>query len=132
MSDLIRVVDLEVTAHIGVPEEERAQPQRLLISLEMSIDGVAEAAATDDISLTANYYDVAQRVKKIVAEHPRKLIETLAEEIASDLLKTFPIEKLTIEIKKFVLPDARHVSVEIVRSSDGKKATTQSLPPVAG
>jgi dihydroneopterin aldolase len=118
MSDLIRVLDLEVQAHIGVSEKERAQPQRLLISLEMEVDSLAHAAATDDLALTVDYFTVAQRVKTVAAERPRHLLETLAEEIAADLLKHFPIPKLTLEIKKFILPDARYVSVKIERAKN--------------
>lgn len=115
MSDLIRIVDLEVQAHIGVPLTERAQPQRLLFSVEMSVDSFAHAAATDSLSRTVNYFDVAQRIKHFVPEHSCKLLETLAEELAADLLKGFSIHKLTLEIKKFILPDARYVSVKIER-----------------
>jgi dihydroneopterin aldolase len=116
MSDLIRVVDLEVFAHIGVPEEERRHAQRLLISLEMATDSFSHAAGTDNIAWTINYADVVERVKKITAHHARKLLETLAEEIAADLLKSFPIRKITLEIKKFVLPDTQYVSVKIERA----------------
>jgi dihydroneopterin aldolase len=116
MSDIIRVIDLEVFARIGVPEEERREAQRLLLSLEISIDSISPAAATDDLEKTVNYYDVAQRVKAFAIERPRKLIETLAEEMAHDLLKKFPIETIALEIKKFILPDARYVSVKIERS----------------
>ena len=118
MSDLIRVIDLEVFAHIGVPDAERREAQRLLISLEMGIDSFPHAAGTDNLARTVDYYEVAQRVKSFTAERPRKLLETLAEELASDLLKTFPIKKITLEIKKFVLPDARYVSVKIERTHD--------------
>jgi dihydroneopterin aldolase len=116
MSDLIRVIDLEVRARIGVPEAERADSQRLLVSLEMHIDSFARAAAADDVALTVDYFTVTQHVKTVAAERPRHLLETLAEEIASDLLSHFPIPKLTLEIKKFILPDARYVSVKIERS----------------
>ena len=116
MSDLIRVVDLEVYSHIGVPDAERGEPQRLLISLEMSIDSFSEAAGTDNLAWTVNYADVAERVKHLTATCARKLLETLAEEIAADLLKSFPIKKITLEIKKFVLPDAQYVSVKIERT----------------
>lgn len=118
MSDLIRIVDLEVQAHIGVPEKERAQLQKLLISLEMGVASFTHAAATDSLARTVNYFEVAQRVKNFVAERPRKLLETLAEELAFDLLKFFPIKVITVEIKKFVLPDAHHVSVKIERNHD--------------
>jgi dihydroneopterin aldolase len=116
MSSLIRVIDLEVFARIGVPDAERSEPQRLLISLEMNVDSFAHAAGTDNLAWTINYADVVQHVKNITAKRVRKLLETLAEELAADLLKTFPIKKITLEIKKFVLPDAQYVSVKIERT----------------
>jgi len=115
MSDLIRVVDLQVFAHIGVPDEERVTAQQLLVSLEMAVASFAPAAKADDVALTVNYYEVAERVKQLAAERPRKLLETLAEELATDLLSRFSIQRLKIEIKKFILPDARWVAVEIQR-----------------
>src|SRR5271155_5447086 len=107
MSDLIRVVDLEVRAHLGVPAAERARTQKLLISLEMSVGGFRAAAGSDDLAATVDYFEVTKRVKALVAKKPpRKLLETLAENIAADLLAAFPIKTLTVEIKKFILSDA--------------------------
>jgi 7,8-dihydroneopterin aldolase/epimerase/oxygenase len=116
MSDLIRIVDLEVFAHIGVPDAERHEAQRLLISLEINIDSFSHAAGTDNLAWTINYVDVVEHVKHVTTKRARKLLETLAEELAADLLKAFPIKKITLEIKKFVLPDAQYVSVIIERS----------------
>jgi len=116
MSDLIRIVDLEVWAHIGVPNEERAQRQRLLVTLDLHVGDFAEAAKMDDISSTVDYFIVSQHVKAFVAEQSHKLLETMAEKIAADLLETFPIQKLTLEIKKFILPDTSFISVEIKRA----------------
>ncbi len=115
MSDLIRIVDFEVHAHIGVTEEERRGAQRLLITLEMTVATFAHAAKTDDIARTVNYYDVAQRLALITAKRPRKLLETLAEEIATEVLKNYPMQKLALEIKKFILPGTQYVSVKIER-----------------
>ena len=116
MSDLIRVIDLEVFAYIGVPDAERHEPQRLLISLDISVDSFSHAAGTDNLAWTINYVDVVQHVKNLVARRQRKLLETLAEELAHDLLKSFPIKRITLEIKKFVLPDTQYISVKIERS----------------
>jgi FolB domain-containing protein len=115
MSDLIRVVDLEVWTRIGVPEEERAKPQRLLLTLEMQTGDIGPAAAADDISLTIDYFRVAEHIQAFAAERPRKLLETFAEQLAAVLLDRFPIRSLRLEVKKFILPDARHISVEIER-----------------
>jgi dihydroneopterin aldolase len=117
MSDLIRVVDLEVFALVGVPDAERRTKQRLLVSLEISVDTFAHAAKTDNVAWTINYADAVEHVKEVVERRPRKLLETLAEEIAFDLLKTFPIKKITLEIKKFVLPGTQYVSVKIERGN---------------
>jgi len=116
MSDLIRIIDLEVFAHVGVPDMERHDTQRLLISLEMSVDSFPHAAGTDNLAWTINYDDVIHHVKICAAKRARKLLETLTEEMAFDLLKTFPIKKITLEIKKFILSDAKYVSVKIERS----------------
>jgi dihydroneopterin aldolase len=116
MSDLIRVIDLEVFARIGVSDAERRQAQRLLVSLEMSADSFSHAAGTDNLAWTINYADVVERVRQLATKRSRKLLETLAEEIAFELLRTSAIKKITLEIKKFVLPDAQYVSVKIERA----------------
>ena len=115
MSDLIRLVDLEVMARIGVPEAERAEPQRLAITLELAIQSLADAARTDDLALTVDYARVALRVKGVAEEKPRRLIETLAEELAAMVLNEFAVAKVTVEVKKFVLPETRYVTVRIER-----------------
>jgi FolB domain-containing protein len=127
MSDLIRIVDLEVWTRIGVPDEERAQPQRLLVNLEMRVAGFSKAAATDDIARTVNYFDVAQYISNFSGECPRKLLERFAEQLAEGLLNAFPIRKLRLEIKKFILPNAAHIAVEIERKA--KKSRKLPLDP---
>ncbi len=38
MPDQITIKDLEVRFHVGVPDDERAKPQKLLITIEMTHD----------------------------------------------------------------------------------------------
>ncbi len=115
MSDLIRIVDLQVFTHIGVSDDERSKPQRLLISVDMTTDSLPHAAGTDNLAWTINYAEVAEHIKHLAAKRVRKLVETLAEDLAFELLKSFPIRKIRLEIKKFILPDAKYVSVRIER-----------------
>ena len=114
MSDIISIVEIEVKSRIGVPEEERAHPQRLLISVELETD-VSAAAKADDISRTINYYSVYLGVKKLCGLGERQLIETLAEEIAAMLLEEFETGAVRVEVQKFILPETRHVAVRIER-----------------
>jgi dihydroneopterin aldolase len=117
MSDLIRIVDLEVHAHLGVPEDERAHPQRLLVTLALEMGDFGPAARADDIALTLDYSELTEQVKRIAAAHPRQLLETFASDLADELLAAFPIHRLRLEVKKFVLPNTRYVSVEIERAA---------------
>ncbi len=59
----ISIVDLEVFYRVGVPEEERAKPQRLLLTVEMEFD-FSKAPKSDGIADTIDYFAVAQRLLK--------------------------------------------------------------------
>jgi len=115
MSDRITIHRLRVPCHIGVPDEERAQLQILEISLSFKAETVAQAAAADDLHLTTNYFEVSTRIKEIARSRPRRLIETLAEEIAETIMQDFSLPSVEIEIRKFILPDAEAVCLSIKR-----------------
>lgn len=113
--DKIIITDLEVFYHVGVPDEERAKPQRLLISLEMLHDFKA-AIASDNLGGTIDYFSVSQRLLHFGEETQWRLIETLAHDIADLVLREYKPASVTVEIKKFVIPQARHVAVSLTRS----------------
>ncbi len=115
-SDEIHIEQLEVFSHIGVPEDERANPQRLTVTISFWPSQPTPDLA-DNIRQTVNYSAVAEETKNFVRDHSVSLIETLADRLAAHLLKTFPIQKVTIEMRKFVLEDAKYVSVTVTRSA---------------
>jgi dihydroneopterin aldolase len=115
-SDEIHIEQLEASSRIGVPEEERANPQRLTVSISFwSYQQTSDLA--DHIERTVNYSAVAEETKNFVRDQSVNLIETLAERLASHLLKSFPIRKVTIELRKFALQDAKYVSVTVTRTA---------------
>jgi dihydroneopterin aldolase len=115
-SDKIQIEQLEVFTRIGVPEEERANPQKLTASISFwPYQQISDLA--DHIERTVNYSAVAEETKNFVRDQSVSLIETLADRLASHLLKSFPIQKVTIELRKFALPDAKYVSVTVTRTA---------------
>lgn len=112
---LIRIVDLEVFYHVGVPDDERARPQRLLLTVEMEADFSA-AAATDDLTRTVDYFAVTQRLLSFGEGRNWKLIEKLAFDIADVVLREFSADGVTVEVKKFVIPQARYVAVSLTKN----------------
>ena len=115
-SDLIHIEELEISAHIGVPEEERANPQRLTVSITLWPRRDARDLG-DKIANTISYSAVADAAKSFAREQSVSLIETLADRLATHLLGTFAIQKITIELRKFVLEDAKYASVTVTRSA---------------
>ena len=119
--DLITIRDLEVHYHVGVPDSERAKAQRLLIDVEMESDFSA-AAASDDLTRTVDYYAVSRRVLRFGEGRSWKLIETLSVDLAEAVVREFGAVRVTVEVKKFIIPEAKHVSV---RATRGAKAAVK-------
>jgi len=115
-SDRIRIEQLEISARVGVPEKERATSQRLTATVTLWPQRQAEELH-DHIAKTVNYSAVCEETKNFVRNHTYKLIETLASELATHLLQRFAIAKIEVELRKFVVPDAKYVSVTVTRSA---------------
>ena len=114
--DKIHIEQLEVFTHIGVPEEERANPQKLTVSISFwPYQQPGDVA--DHIERAVNYSAVAEETKNFVRDQSVSLVETLADRLASHLLKSFPIQKVTVELRKFALQDAKYVSVTVTRTA---------------
>lgn len=115
MPDTIEIRRLRVSTFIGVPDDERANPQNVLVTVTMTpcqnFDGLA-----DEISRTIDYHAVSLEIEALAAARSRRLIETLATDIANHLLGNHPLAKVAITIEKHILPNTECVAVHIERS----------------
>jgi dihydroneopterin aldolase len=119
VEDQVRIEQLEILAHIGVPDEERAAAQRLTFNIAFwPIRHAGEIE--DEISRAVNYASVCAATRKFVTASRSKLIETLANALALHLLETFEIRRITIELRKYILPDVEFVSVTVTRERPEK------------
>jgi FolB domain-containing protein len=124
--DLIAIRDLTVFFNIGVPDGERAQPQRLLLTVEMERDF---SRVGDALDRTIDYQAVSRRLLDFGRGRSWKLIETLAVDLAEMILREFQPSRVTVEVKKFILPQARHVSVRVTRPSGAGDGTSGGQNP---
>lgn len=123
MPDVIFIQQLELGAHIGVTDEERAEPQRLTVSLVLEPQrGLTDLR--DRINKTIDYAAVCLSVQKLAYSRPRNLVETLAEEIANHLLRRFALSRVEVELHKYVLPDTASVGVRLERTLDQSKGVS--------
>jgi FolB domain-containing protein len=114
MSRII-IVDLEVFYCVGITDEERAKPQRLLLTIDMNSD-FSSAALSDRIEKTINYFTVAQKLLGFGKGRSWKLIEKLATNIADTVLSEYGPHSVTVEVKKFAIPQARFVAVSVTKA----------------
>jgi 7,8-dihydroneopterin aldolase/epimerase/oxygenase len=114
VNDAVHIEGLEIFAHIGVPDEERAAAQRLSFNLTFW-PARPLSELNDEISRAVDYAAVCNEVKRFVTARRDKLIETLADALAQHLFEAFEIRKITVELRKYSLPETEFVSVTVTR-----------------
>jgi dihydroneopterin aldolase len=119
VNDFIHIEQLEILAHIGVPDAERATAQRLTFNITFWPKHNAPELE-DEIGRTVNYAAVCAETKNFVQARSDRLIETLADALAAHLLEVFEIGKITIELRKFIVPEVKFVSVTVTREHSTK------------
>lgn len=112
-SDKITIKGLQILSRVGVPDDERAQAQDLSVDLVIYPQS-ALSGLQDEIERTIDYYQVSLAVHEVARAHERRLIETLAEDIALVVLGFDGVGKVEVEVKKYILPDTEYVSVRLV------------------
>lgn len=116
--DRITLTGLEVFAHHGVFDFERAAGQRFLIDAEVAIF-MQQASGTDDLGHTVHYGELAEAIVAAVQRDPVDLIETVAERVAQVALGFAGVAQARITVHKPQAPITvpfGDVSVTVVRS----------------
>lgn len=117
-ADLLTLTGLRATGHHGVFDHERRDGQEFIVDLVVTTD-FAAAAASDDLTKTIHYGELAEQVVAAIERDPVDLIETLAERIVEIALAYPAAASVTVVVHK---PDAPitvpfdDVSVTITRS----------------
>ena len=109
------VRDLECQALIGIYDQEKVKPQRIIINIDLSVCE-SEGPMSDEISHVVSYEIIAKKVESILAEGHINLVETLCEKIAQSCLKDKRVLAARVRVEKpDIIPNARSVGVEIER-----------------
>ncbi|MBP1944391.1 dihydroneopterin aldolase [Bacillus luteolus] len=110
---------MEFYGYHGVFPEENKLGQRFIVDLVVELD-LKTAGMTDQLEYTVNYGELYNFCKDIVEGQPYKLLESVAEQLTSKILKEFPlINTVTVKMIKPDPPIPGHyqsVAVEITRS----------------
>ncbi len=99
MSDRIEILGISGWGHHGVLAEERREGQEFSVDVALGVD-TRDAARTDDLALTVDYGEVAQRVHALIVGEAFDLIETLAERIADAVLAFDGLVSVEVAVHK--------------------------------
>ena len=113
MNDQLTISTIEAWTHIGVPDLERAQKQRLLVSITFTLD-TQQAGKNDDVNASINYDRIVQDIEEICRTE-RKTIECFAEDTANTMLQTYNPIAVNVTVQKFALPNTGGISLSITR-----------------
>ncbi len=114
LMDSIIVRDLRVQSRVGVTDEERAQPQNVIIGIEVAGD-LRTPGMTDDLKDTVDYGRITAEIESLVSSTSSALLENLAEKIAAHIAGMRGVNGVSVEVAKESPPIQQTVGSVAVR-----------------
>jgi FolB domain-containing protein len=113
--DKIIIRDLSARCIVGVADWERTTRQSVMLNITLECD-LARAGQSDRLHDTIDYKSLKDEVLRVVEQSQFRLIEALAENVATLCLRDVRIQAATVSVDKpGALSGARSVAVEIRR-----------------
>lgn len=125
MSDRIALMNMRFEGKHGVLPEEQVEAQPFEVDAELFMD-LRAAGSNDDLTKTADYRGVFEICRSTIEGPSVRLIETLAETIASRLLADFAevgVGDVVVRVRKPAVPlpgilDGAEVEIRRTRPGD--------------
>ena len=111
MPDRIILEGMQFYGYHGVNPEERVLGQRYVVNLTADLD-LSRAGLSDRLEDTVSYSHIYRSVRAVIEGEPRNLLESAAQAIADRVLTEFPIDAVTVTVKK-PNPPVRGSSIEL-------------------
>ncbi len=116
--DKLFLHDFGVHMIIGVYDWERTTPQSVKLDLEIGLPESCRAGQSDNIKDAINYAEVAEHIRNYIAAHEFHLIEALAEQIATLILRDFHAPWVSVSATKpAVVRGVGRLGITIERSA---------------
>ena len=131
MADRIELRGLAIRGRHGVFEQERANGQDFVVDITVWID-LVDAAASDDLADTYDYGVLAQRAADIVAGPARNLLETVAGEIAEDVMNDDRVHAVEVTVHKPQAPIRQTFADVAVVARRSRRGGRGSVIPAGG
>ncbi len=116
--DKIHISEIACLAHLGVPPQERENPQEILVDVVLSIN-LEQAVHSDEVTSTVDYVGIVEKVKDTLKERHFCLLESVAGHLCRSILTDTKIKFVQVKVRKFpevLREQVRYVEVEMTRS----------------
>lgn len=110
MPDRIMLQGMQFYGYHGVNPEERVLGQRYVVDLTAELD-LSRPGESDCLADTVSYSHVYRAVRAVMEGEPRNLLEAAAQAIADRVLAEFPVDAVSVTVKK-PHPPVRGSSIE--------------------
>lgn len=120
MADKLKLRNMIFYGYQGAFEAEREVGQRFEVDVEITTD-FHPVAQGDDLEAAINPVDVYTLVKELVEEQEFRLLESLAEAIAKQILDSYDVPEVLVRVRKPHVPLGGildYVEAEAVRSRE--------------
>lgn len=117
MRDRIFLDNLRLKCRIGISDKERREPQEVIADISL-IMNLKPAGKRDNLDDTVNYRKVMEQVSQFVSEQEFKLLESLADGIATLALKTFGVERVIVKVRKSRYASEPSIGIEVERKRE--------------
>jgi len=109
------ITNLVFNTSIGIHDFEKEKEQQIKFNIEIDISPLLKAAK-NDLSSIVNYETVINKIKLITKKKHYNLLETLAEDVFSDLFLNKNIIKVKMRIEKpEIIKNTSSVGIEITK-----------------
>ena len=118
MKDVIRMQGMQFYAYHGATAAERETGRLFEVDCDLETD-LAAAGHSDELPDTIDYAQVYAAIKDVAQGRAFSLLEGLANEIASKVLESFPVYRVTIRVRKLHPPlngPIKAIEVELSRA----------------
>ena len=99
MSDAVFIEGIKFHGYHGLTRLERQIGVRLAVDVALELD-LDRAGRSDRVADTVNYQKVHARVVELGRGRSHRLLESFATVLAEALLQEFPVERVTLSVRK--------------------------------
>ena len=109
------ITDLVFNTSIGIHDFEKEKEQQIKFNIGIDINPSLKASE-NDLNSIVNYESVINKIKSITQKKHYNLLETLAEDIFSNLFVSKNIIKIRLRIEKTeIIKNTSSVGIEIIK-----------------